>query len=185
MREVDSIGSTTIGVDFARDAVLDLGHLPSRIRLGVEHDQLHAEIFGGLLAPRDTRLEVGDLQAEVTKQMVRSYAVAVPDAARAPAAATAEAVFISLFNMLLSLRNGTERRRYWTTHRKSTLRPRGRLAGRAGGGGDSGSTVTRPARGSTVTRSPLAIASVMSRSKRSMKGRSAKAAPWAMIGSRG
>ena len=44
------------------------------------------------------------------------------------------------------------------------------------------STMTSPAQGSTVTWSPLRIASVMSTSKRSMKASSANAAPWAMMG---
>jgi CubicO group peptidase (beta-lactamase class C family) len=43
-------------------------------------------------------------------------------------------------------------------------------------------TVNVPAAGSTVTVSPDLIAAVMSTSKRSISGRSAKAAPWAMIG---
>ena len=47
MSEPDSIGSSTIALDFARDAVLDLRDLARRIGLRIEHDQLDAELVGG------------------------------------------------------------------------------------------------------------------------------------------
>jgi hypothetical protein len=58
----DRIDHDRIGL--AADAIFDLGNLSGGIGLRIEHDQVLAELLGGLCAARDAALETRDLQAE-------------------------------------------------------------------------------------------------------------------------